>query len=42
MSFTGLEIIGILLIHGIADYVLQTHWQATNKSSNLTALVTHT
>ena len=28
-------------MHWIADYVLQTHWQASNKSSNNEALTRH-
>lgn len=34
-------ILTILLIHWIADFVLQTHWQATNKSTNNSALLQH-
>ncbi len=36
------EIFMILLIHWLADFVLQTDWQAKNKSSNNYALLTHT
>lgn len=32
----------ILLFHFIADFVLQTDWQATNKSHNNRALLRHT
>lgn len=35
-------LLGILLIHWIADFILQTHWEATNKSSNNEALTSHT
>lgn len=35
-------ILVILLIHWIADFVLQTSWQAENKSSSNKALVSHT
>jgi hypothetical protein len=35
------EIILMLFIHWIADFVLQTHWQATNKSKNNIALTQH-
>lgn len=35
------EIILMLSIHWIADFVLQTHWQATNKSKNNIALTQH-
>lgn len=31
----------ILCTHYVADYVLQTHWQATNKSRNNDALLEH-
>lgn len=37
-----LEIFSILFIHGIADYVLQTDWEALNKSKNNRALLSHT
>lgn len=37
-----IEIFSILFIHGIADYVLQTDWEALNKSKNNQALVSHT
>lgn len=36
------EIFMILLIHWVADFVLQTDWQAKNKSINNNALLTHT
>lgn len=35
-------IFSILLIHWIADFVCQTDWQATNKSKNIEALLSHT
>ncbi len=38
---TIIEIISILLIHWFADFVLQTHWQAFNKSKNNEALTMH-
>lgn len=31
----------LLLVHWVADFVLQTHWQATNKSKRLDALSYH-
>lgn len=34
-------VLGIILIHWFADFVLQTHWQATNKSKNNQALTFH-
>ncbi len=33
--------LGLLLIHWFADFVLQTHWQAQNKSKNNEALARH-
>ena len=35
------EIFIILFIHWIADFVVQTHWQAQNKSKNNIALLYH-
>lgn len=37
-----IEIFIILVIHWIADFVLQTNWQAKNKSKNWVALLRHT
>lgn len=34
-------ILQFLLAHWIADFVCQTHWQATNKSKNWWALASH-
>jgi hypothetical protein len=34
--------LAILMIHWTADFILQTHWQATNKSKNNIALLMHT
>lgn len=31
----------LLAVHWIADFVLQTHWQATNKSKDNDALLRH-
>ena len=36
-----ISIFTILFIHWVADFVLQTHWQATNKSKNNRALTAH-
>lgn len=33
--------IALLVTHWVADFVLQTHWQASNKSKRLDALVRH-
>lgn len=35
-------IIAILAVHWLADFLLQTDWQAQNKSSNIKALLEHT
>lgn len=37
-----IEILSILLIHWIADFVCQTDWQATNKSKEWLPLLSHT
>lgn len=34
-------VIGILVIHWIADFVCQTDWQAKNKSKSWKALISH-
>ena len=34
-------IFSIIIIHWFADFVLQTHWQATNKSKDNEALTLH-
>jgi len=31
----------LLVIHWVADFVCQTHWQAFNKSKNIGALLSH-
>ena len=36
-----IEIFTIIFIHWLADFVFQTHWQATNKSKNNIALTYH-
>lgn len=32
---------GLLVVHWLADFVCQTHWQASNKSKNFQALARH-
>lgn len=39
---TLIEIFTIIIIHWFADFVLQTDWQAKNKSTNNKALLSHT
>jgi len=36
-----LIVLTIIVIHWFADFVLPTHWQATNKSTNNKALLLH-
>jgi len=33
--------VALLAVHWVADFVLQTHWQASNKSKRLDALARH-
>lgn len=33
--------VAILAVHWLADFVLQTHWQASNKSKDIEALLRH-
>jgi len=40
--FTIYEIIGIIFIHWIGDFIAQSDWQANNKSTDNQALVHHT
>ena len=35
------QFLGLLIVHFIADFILQTHWQASNKSKNWEALGRH-
>lgn len=35
------QFLALLAFHWVADFVLQTHWQAQNKSKNNTALMAH-
>lgn len=35
------QFLGLLAVHWFADFVLQTHWQASNKSKNFDALFSH-
>lgn len=37
-----IEILGIIIIHYIGDFVFQTHWQASNKNKRWDALLRHT
>lgn len=37
-----LEIFSIIFIHWVADFVLQTDWEAKNKSKSWDALLSHT
>jgi hypothetical protein len=39
MTFTF--VISIIILHWVADFVIQTDWQAKNKSSNNIALLRH-
>lgn len=41
MTLNLIEIFTIIFIHWVADFVFQTHWQATNKSKNNIALTYH-
>lgn len=40
ISYLDLAI--ILILHWIFDFICQTHWEATNKSKSLRALISHT
>ena len=35
------QFVALLAVHWVADFILQTHWQAQNKSKNLEALARH-
>lgn len=35
-------VFSIIIIHFVADFVFQTHWQASNKSKRWDALIKHT
>jgi hypothetical protein len=35
------QIAAVFTVHFVADFILQTHWQASNKSKNLEALFRH-
>lgn len=41
MNFLLFTILFIILLHWFADFVCQTHWQASNKSKNNSALLLH-
>lgn len=36
------DVIVIVLLHWVADFILQTRWQGNNKSKSLKALLSHT
>lgn len=40
-QFTYADIFTVIIGHFIADFILQTNWQATNKSWNMRALTSH-
>lgn len=42
MEINLIIILSIILIHFFGDFIIQTDWQAKNKSSNLEALLNHT
>src|SRR5258708_5717270 len=42
MSIKIWEVVSILFIHWIADFIIQTGWQANNKSKRNDALLYHT
>lgn len=42
MQLSLYEIFAIIFFHWVFDFVFQTHWQATNKSKNINALLAHT
>lgn len=41
MELSLIEIFSIIVIHWVSDFVLQTHWQPTNKSKDNKALTMH-
>ena len=42
MTINLFDLFLILFLHWVADFILQTDWQAKNKSSNNVALLAHT
>lgn len=41
MTLSVLLVAQIIFAHWVSDFVLQTHWMATNKSKNWLALLSH-
>jgi hypothetical protein len=35
------QLVGLLAVHWLADFVLQSHWMSVNKSKRIDALATH-
>ena len=35
------QFVALLAVHYVGDFILQTHWQASNKSKRLDALIKH-
>ena len=36
-----IQFLALLAVHWVGDFVLQTHWQASNKSKNIEAMARH-
>ncbi len=41
MTFTFHQIVVVIILHFVFDFIFQSHWMATNKSKNNKALVAH-